>query len=211
MLIILGTILELVATEWKVWLAAKTSKRCSVPRSTIADIGAPVFGLGLGFTQTIVNTYNSELGPPQIRGACIALYQLGFALGASSSDLHLTIDAMSSRSRRHLLAGQLTSSIALQVVVTSYPGSRGYMNALYSEWVLHGKSRKTRRGRRQWLTPKSQASGSVCWSPSRRAPGTWLAVASTRRQRRPSSGSSAASRDTTSTSRRPCRPNPGIC
>jgi len=84
--------------------------------ATAMELAAKIiFGFAMGMIQTVMCTYLSEIAPHQIRGFSIALYQLGFAIG------------------------QLISSIALQIVIEKY-GSEpmSYMNALYSEFVLHG-------------------------------------------------------------------------
>ncbi|GFZ43381.1 hypothetical protein JCM24511_01101 [Saitozyma sp. JCM 24511] len=92
---IIGVTLECVSKDWKMWLAAKT-----------------LFGCGLGMVQVTMTTYISEIAPTQVRGALLALYSLGFALG------------------------QFASSIALQVIQTTDP--LNWLRAVYTQWIFIG-------------------------------------------------------------------------
>ncbi|KAK7219446.1 hypothetical protein V2G26_007449 [Clonostachys chloroleuca] len=58
-LTILGTIVDLVAPNWGVWVLAKV-----------------IFGLAIGFMQGNTQTYISELAPLRIRGFMLSLFQL---------------------------------------------------------------------------------------------------------------------------------------
>ncbi|RSH81844.1 uncharacterized protein EHS24_008039 [Apiotrichum porosum] len=71
---IVGVSLECAATEWKLWLAAKT-----------------LMGVALGMVQVSITTYVSEVAPAQIRGALLSGYSLAFALGQFASAIALQI------------------------------------------------------------------------------------------------------------------------
>jgi len=62
--LLIGSILEITANNWRSWLAA-----------------AVVVRLGVGLAQSILVTYLSEIAPFQIRGFMIGAYQLSLAFG----------------------------------------------------------------------------------------------------------------------------------
>jgi MFS transporter, SP family, general alpha glucoside:H+ symporter len=59
-----GSIAEILANDWQSWLGAAVLVRC-----------------GVGLAQSILITYVSELAPFQIRGFMIGAYQLFIAFG----------------------------------------------------------------------------------------------------------------------------------
>ncbi|GFZ51067.1 hypothetical protein JCM24511_08825 [Saitozyma sp. JCM 24511] len=78
LLLMLATICEMVATEWRVWLASKLFA-----------------GIGNGFAQTALVIYNSEIAPPQIRGFLLSTWAFFYALGQLTASIGLQILATS--------------------------------------------------------------------------------------------------------------------
>lgn len=64
LVLLVGSILEITANNWKHWLG-----------------GAVVIRLGVGLAQAILVTFVSEISPFQIRGFMIGAYQLSLAFG----------------------------------------------------------------------------------------------------------------------------------
>jgi SP family general alpha glucoside:H+ symporter-like MFS transporter len=63
-ILLAGSVAEILARNWRVWLGA-----------------AIIIRLGVGLAQSILITYLSEIAPFQIRGFMIGAYQLNLAFG----------------------------------------------------------------------------------------------------------------------------------
>ena len=73
-MLVLGTVVELVVKDWQGWLGAKV-----------------IIGLAAGFYTTSLVIYNSEIAPAQIRGGLLSTWALGNALGGIVGSISLEI------------------------------------------------------------------------------------------------------------------------
>lgn len=78
---IIAAIIEIFATSWKHWLAAKVLNVSS--KAVMIDISHQLYvltysnkGLSVGLNHMTATTYISEIAPTRARGAALGLYQL---------------------------------------------------------------------------------------------------------------------------------------
>ncbi|WRT68232.1 uncharacterized protein IL334_005208 [Kwoniella shivajii] len=81
-LLIIGTVLEIVAKDWRVYA-----------------VGKFLIGMGTGMVQSGLTVYIAEVAPVRSRGAVLSFYSLAFALGQLASAVGLQIIATKSQYR----------------------------------------------------------------------------------------------------------------
>lgn len=112
----LATVVCTVAKGWGAWGAGKIREHCTSPAlGSICSLRQrTVNGIAIGFAQSTLTAYVSELAPIQIRGGLLGVYSIFFAIG------------------------QFTAAICLYVVQRVAP--LDYKRAIYTEWIWSGSA-----------------------------------------------------------------------